>query len=408
MPFPLKAGPLARAHVKKADFVLVVCTQNYLHRFELEEAFDIGRGVKSEGLIITNQIYFDNSLNTKVVAVVLDPSDLQFVPAILRGSYCELHTELGLGNLYRHFRRLPGAPIPPIGPLPEPLAPLERNRSARYDTVDEFGEIYGGLLPGQGDRSAMISIDQLGSLAAMLDKFAIMADPVSRARTAAKFPPKLHAAVVVGADGTFDSARLIAEALSGGCLEALFEALLSAGAGRVEVKQVRERIERLQNSREAVALLHLLDISEDELYRLYCKAASGGTSASFGDGLDLWLESLTDMAPRSIHGPSRLGELMERVYERCPNRALDAWLTRSLKNQRGDIRARLRAEKASAATGVPYLAVMLNTSGLQPGEVPSLEYWLWAGSGLEVIRAPVPCPSGDVRDAFFRVLKEAS
>jgi hypothetical protein len=51
---------------------------------------------------------------------------------------------------------------------------------------------------------------------------------------------------------------------------------------------------------------------------------------------------------------------------------------------------------------------MLNTVGLQPGEVPSLEYWLWQDKNADVLHDILLCPDGDVCRAFFEILDGAS
>ena len=43
--------------VDAADYVLVVCTETYYHRFRGKEKPGIGKGVVWEGAIITNELY---------------------------------------------------------------------------------------------------------------------------------------------------------------------------------------------------------------------------------------------------------------------------------------------------------------------------------------------------------------
>ena len=53
--------------IRQADFVLVVCTENYICPFELDEPRGKGRGAKWEGAIITQQMYDADSLNSKFI-----------------------------------------------------------------------------------------------------------------------------------------------------------------------------------------------------------------------------------------------------------------------------------------------------------------------------------------------------
>ena len=92
-PWPAEGWPLwMEKEIKKADFVLVVCTRDYLARY-LREDPDGGRGVAHEGLIITQALYDNFDLNHKFIPVLPENGEIENIPTILRG-----------GNHYRLWR----------------------------------------------------------------------------------------------------------------------------------------------------------------------------------------------------------------------------------------------------------------------------------------------------------------
>lgn len=78
--------------VRQSDYVLVVCTEIYLKRFNGEEVPGRGKGLGGtfESFLVQNQIYQDGTINRKFIPVVLQQSDREFIPAELQPytNYC--------------------------------------------------------------------------------------------------------------------------------------------------------------------------------------------------------------------------------------------------------------------------------------------------------------------------------
>ena len=100
----------------EATYVLVVCTETYFHRFEGKEKPDTGLGVKWESLLTYNQIYKNNSQNSKFVPVIFKTVDAEFVPEPLQAfSHYDLSRDDGYKMLCRYLTKQPLA----IKPTPE-------------------------------------------------------------------------------------------------------------------------------------------------------------------------------------------------------------------------------------------------------------------------------------------------
>jgi hypothetical protein len=159
----------------QADFVLAICTETYSRRFELEEVAETGRGVKSEGLLMANQIFWDDAFNTKTVPVVFSHAHLRFIPNILRGGYYELDADDGYQHLSRHLRRLPSALMGPIGALPS-LASLP--------TIERHHEFFGAAV----DRNRRVLLSKVRNhwLRGVLEK-SLQQRPLIAARLRERF-----------------------------------------------------------------------------------------------------------------------------------------------------------------------------------------------------------------------------
>jgi len=72
--------------IKEAEFVLVVCTETYLRRFEGKELPRMGKGVTFEGYVITQELYDSQGRNDKFIPVVFSVTDREGIPTLLRGS----------------------------------------------------------------------------------------------------------------------------------------------------------------------------------------------------------------------------------------------------------------------------------------------------------------------------------
>lgn len=101
-----------------ANFVLVICTEQYHRRFRGHEEPDRGRGVSWEGAIITQELYDAQVKNTKFIPIVFSWEDQSYIPVILGGaSFYNLGIEHNYEALYRHITNQPQSPKPPLGML---------------------------------------------------------------------------------------------------------------------------------------------------------------------------------------------------------------------------------------------------------------------------------------------------
>jgi hypothetical protein len=71
--------------IEEADFVLIVCTKNYEKRFKGKDEIGKGRGVKWEGAIITQELYYSEA-NNKCIPIVFSPEDSEYIPSILKSA----------------------------------------------------------------------------------------------------------------------------------------------------------------------------------------------------------------------------------------------------------------------------------------------------------------------------------
>jgi TIR domain len=74
--------------IEDADFVLVVCTENYERRFRGKGETGKGLGVRWEGAIITQEIYEAETHNTMFIPVLSSPDHSAYIPIVLRGVTC--------------------------------------------------------------------------------------------------------------------------------------------------------------------------------------------------------------------------------------------------------------------------------------------------------------------------------
>ena len=72
--------------IEGADYVLLVCTAIYYHRFRGKEKAGIGKGVTWEGAIIISELYHSQPKNTKFIPILSASSDGKYIPEPLRGA----------------------------------------------------------------------------------------------------------------------------------------------------------------------------------------------------------------------------------------------------------------------------------------------------------------------------------
>lgn len=103
--------------IRNSDFVLVVCTKEYLNRLQNFES-KTGSGVKWETNLIFQHLYDANSLNTKFIPIIFYEEDVQFIPSPLKGStYYRLYDDFEYRLLYMRLRGIKYIEKPDLGPL---------------------------------------------------------------------------------------------------------------------------------------------------------------------------------------------------------------------------------------------------------------------------------------------------
>lgn len=109
--------------IRRAEFVLMICTMNYYNRVMDLELEGVGLGIKWEGNLIYQHLYNSGSVNTKFVPAIFKAADLQFVPTPLQGT--TIYNLESINDYDKLYYRLIGKPFvekPPLGkrrPLPE-------------------------------------------------------------------------------------------------------------------------------------------------------------------------------------------------------------------------------------------------------------------------------------------------
>ena len=106
---------------KNSDFVLVICTQNYMNRVEGKIPSDVGSGVFWEGTIIYNYLYSSKS-NDRFLLVFLGEYQDEILPPPLQGfdPFVVKNIDLndrGYEELYRFLTKQPKAKKPSLGSI---------------------------------------------------------------------------------------------------------------------------------------------------------------------------------------------------------------------------------------------------------------------------------------------------
>ena len=114
--------------VEAADFVLVVCTEQYHRRFRGHEEVGKGKGATWEGGVIIQELYDDQGKNSKFIPVTFSPQNTDFIPSPLRAATnYRLNTTDGYELLYRRLTNQLRTRKPYLGKL-QTLAPRDRKQ----------------------------------------------------------------------------------------------------------------------------------------------------------------------------------------------------------------------------------------------------------------------------------------
>jgi hypothetical protein len=135
--------------IEEAEFVLVICTQQYSRLFSGKEETVEGKTANWQGAIITQTIYDSQSNHTKFIPIAFSSQDLVYVPVILRSatSYA-IDTEYE--KLYRRLTNQPAVLMPELGAIRQ-LPRLDRlqfflDEERQISLKEEFLKASKGLL----------------------------------------------------------------------------------------------------------------------------------------------------------------------------------------------------------------------------------------------------------------------
>jgi tetratricopeptide (TPR) repeat protein len=118
-----------RNQVQESQFVLVVCTETYKHRYEGKAPAGEGKGAKWEGFIITQGLYEAEGKNTKFIPLLFASHDAKHIPLELQpASHYDLTTSEAYENLLRHLTNQPARVKSPVASQIRPMPPLDRRQ----------------------------------------------------------------------------------------------------------------------------------------------------------------------------------------------------------------------------------------------------------------------------------------
>jgi hypothetical protein len=128
-PYPPQGWPMwMERQINQADFVLLVCTDRYLKRFNGQETVGVGKGVIWESALIRNHLYYQGHDNRKFIPVGFENGFDRFVPDRLRGVSRYLLDEFTFqsSEYTALYRRITGQDenVTPVGEIVK-LSPLQ-------------------------------------------------------------------------------------------------------------------------------------------------------------------------------------------------------------------------------------------------------------------------------------------
>lgn len=110
-------------NIANAEFVLMVCTENYYKRVMDKEEDGIGLGIKWEGKLIYQHIYNSDSKSKKFIPILIKQEDSKFIPTPIQGAtHYTITKQEDCDKLYWYLRGINPNQKPELGklrPLPE-------------------------------------------------------------------------------------------------------------------------------------------------------------------------------------------------------------------------------------------------------------------------------------------------
>jgi TIR domain len=118
----------SRRQIREANYVLVICTEHYLNRYEGSEEQGIGAGAKWEGVIIGQELYESEGKNSKFIPIVFTRDEAKFIPIEMRrGTFYVLDSDARYDELYGHLTDQPRMVKRELGQLRE-LPPIRKEQ----------------------------------------------------------------------------------------------------------------------------------------------------------------------------------------------------------------------------------------------------------------------------------------
>ena len=134
--------------VESADFVLIVCSEQYGRRFRGNEAYGMRTGETWEGGVIIQELYNSQGHNSKFIPIAFNSQDYQFIPTPLRDTTVyQLDEERGYELLYRHLTNQPE--ISSIASIRQLIENALSDDDLNNLCIDEFFRVYRQFTTGQ-------------------------------------------------------------------------------------------------------------------------------------------------------------------------------------------------------------------------------------------------------------------
>lgn len=105
-----------QGQIEEADYIIIICTENYRRRFEGREKNGIGKGVTWEGLLANQIIYDDSSRNLAFIPVIPSGGTDNNIPIVLR-PFTSYLLDDEYNALYRHITGQPEIVPDPLGEI---------------------------------------------------------------------------------------------------------------------------------------------------------------------------------------------------------------------------------------------------------------------------------------------------
>lgn len=118
--------------VRRADFVLIICTEAYYRRYSRNERPGIGLGARWESNLVRDELYGNPEGLRKYIPVLAPQAVVDDIPEPLRYAATRYHLSSDYDALYRHLTGQPEVRLPPLGPrriMPGPQRQIEASDS---------------------------------------------------------------------------------------------------------------------------------------------------------------------------------------------------------------------------------------------------------------------------------------